>query len=304
MYKAYESTNFVDCRVNAFPSYTEYKGIQRYPPNFVFADLDASSFENSMLLRKSLDDTLRTIRLKINGSPTVLWTGNGYHVYQPIDAVILEELSQFEQFENPSSKFLRFVERYLTNEKSDPAHNPSFKSCMLRIPGSINSKCELRNNTVEIIQKWDGYRPPISLLFESFHTYLIDQKYNELKLQKRLQKRYGFNAEEPNNSVHWIEILLETPIDDYRKNTVGLILAPYLINIRGLPYDAAYEKIKDWLEKCNNKKHLDSNFDRLIKMALLIAMKKQRLPMKLATLGNKNNNLHLLLRKKLSKKSG
>ena len=304
MYKAYESANFVDCRVNAFPSYTEYKGIQRYPPNFVFADLDASSFENSMLLRKSLDDTLRTIRLKINGSPTVLWTGNGYHVYQPIDAVILEELSQFEQFENPSSKFLRFVERYLTNEKSDPAHNPSFKSCMLRIPGSTNSKCELRNNTVEIIQKWDGYRPPISLLFESFHAYLIDQKYNELKLQKRLQKRYGFNAGEPNNSVHWIEILLETPIDDYRKNTVGLILAPYLINIRGLPYDAAYEKIKDWLEKCNNKRHLDSNFDRLIKMALLIAIKKQRLPMKLATLGNKNNNLHLLLRKKLSKKSG
>ena len=304
MYKAYESANFVDCRVNAFPSYTEYKGIQRYPPNFFFADLDASSFENSMLLRKSLDDTLRTIRLKINGYPTVLWTGNGYHVYQPIDAVILEELSQFEQFENPSSKFLRFVERYLTNEKSDPAHNPSFKSCMLRIPGSTNSKCELRNNTVEIIQKWDGYRPPISLLFESFHAYLLDQKYNELKLQKRLQKRYGFNAGEPNNSVHWIEILLETPIDDYRKNTVGLILAPYLINIRGLPYDAAYEKIKDWLEKCKNKRHLDSNFDRLIKMALLIAIKKQRLPMKLATLGNKNNNLYLLLRKKLSKKSG
>ena len=304
MYKAYESANFVDCRVNAFPSYTEYKGIQRYPPNFVFADLDASSFENSMLLRKSLDDTLRTIRLKINGYPTVLWTGNGYHVYQPIDAVILEELSQFEQFENPSSKFLRFVERYLTNEKSDPAHNPSFKSCMLRIPGSTNSKCELRNNTVEIIQKWDGYRPPISLLFESFHAYLLDQKYNELKLQKRLQKRYGFNAGEPNNSVHWIEILLETPIDDYRKNTVGLILAPYLINIRDLPYDAAYEKIKDWLEKCKNKRHLDSNFDRLIKMALLIAIKKQRLPMKLATLGNKNNNLYLLLRKKLSKKSG
>ena len=149
----------------------EFKDILRTSFSLI---LDASSFENSMLLRKSLDDTLRTIRLKINGYPTVLWTGNGYHVYQPIDAVILEELSQFEQFENPSSKFLRFVERYLTNEKSDPAHNPSFKSCMLRIPGSTNSKCELRNNTVEIIQKWDGYRPPISLLFESFHAYLLD----------------------------------------------------------------------------------------------------------------------------------
>lgn len=303
MCKAYESANFVDCRVNAFPTYTEYKGIQRYPPNFIFADLDSSTFENSMLLRKSLDDTLRTIRLKINGHPTVLWTGNGYHVYQPIDAAILEELTEFEQFENPSSKFLRFAEHYLTNEKSDPAHNPSFKSCMLRIPGSTNSKCELRKNTVEIIQIWDGYRPPIILLLESFLTYLVEQKYKESKLQKRLQRRYGFRAGESNNLVKWIEILLETPIDDYRKNAVALIIAPYLINIRQLPYDTAYEKIKEWIKKCDNEKHLDSNFDRLIKTALLIAMKKQRLPMKLATLENKNNNLHLLLKKKLTEKT-
>lgn len=302
MYKAYDSSNFVDCRVNAFPTYTEYKGIQRYPPNFIFADLDSSTFENSMLLRKSLDDTLRTIRLKINGYPTVLWTGNGYHVYQPIDAVILEELKEFEQFENPSSKFLRFAEHYLTNEKSDPAHNPSFKSCMLRIPGSTNSKCELENNTVEIIQIWDGYRPPIILLLESFRTYLIEQNYKESKLQKRLQRRYGFRAGESNNLIKWIEILLETPIDDYRKNAVALILAPYLINIRRLPYDVAYEKIKEWIIKCDKEKHLDSNFDRLIKTALFIAMKKQRLPMKLVTLENKNNNLYLLLRIKLSEK--
>ena len=42
MLKEYEESKFVDCRVNAYPSYTEYKGIQRYPPNFIFADLDLS----------------------------------------------------------------------------------------------------------------------------------------------------------------------------------------------------------------------------------------------------------------------
>ena len=106
MLKAYEESNFVDSKVNAYPSYTEYKGIQRYPPNFIFADLDLSSFKDSLTLERALVATLKTIRLKINGSPTVLWTGNGYHIYQPIDAIILEEFKQFEEFEHPSQSSL------------------------------------------------------------------------------------------------------------------------------------------------------------------------------------------------------
>jgi hypothetical protein len=34
------------------------------------------------------------------------------------------------------------------------------------------------------------------------------------------------------DTIPWIEKLLQTPIDDYRKNAVSLILAPYLINIK------------------------------------------------------------------------
>jgi len=102
MLKKYEESDCVDCTVNAYPSYTEYKGIQRYPPNFIFADLDLSSFRTLEALEKALQTTLNTIRIKINGSPTALWTGNGYHIYQPIVAVILEEYEQFAQFEHPS----------------------------------------------------------------------------------------------------------------------------------------------------------------------------------------------------------
>ena len=32
-------SNFVDCRINAYPSLTNYKGIQRYIPNLLFIDL-------------------------------------------------------------------------------------------------------------------------------------------------------------------------------------------------------------------------------------------------------------------------
>jgi len=294
MIKAYEESDLFDCRVNAYPSYTEYKGIQRYPPNFIFADLDLSTFRNLEALERALQTALRIIRIKINGTPTVLWTGNGYHIYQPIDAVILEQFTQFEEFENPSLKFIRFAEFSLTGGKSDPSHNPSFKSCMIRIPGSYNSKCSPEKNEIKVYQKWDGYRPPISLLLGSFHAYLVDQKIKEMKLKKRIEKRYG-NAGYHNNSISWIETLLQTPIEDYRKNAIGLILAPYLINIKKLSYDDAFQLISVWLEKCNKLRTLSPNFSYRIRYSLNTAMRKQQLPIKLSTLEKKNKELHTLL---------
>ena len=50
--------------------------------------------------------TLKKIKEKLQGpSPTVLWTGNGYHVYQPIDAFVLEEENIFSKFDQPSKAF-------------------------------------------------------------------------------------------------------------------------------------------------------------------------------------------------------
>lgn len=49
------------------------------------------------------------------------------------------------------------------------------------------------------------------------------------------------------NTIPWIEKLLQTPIDDYKKNAVSLILAPYLINIKKLSYDGALNIINNWL---------------------------------------------------------
>ena len=102
---------------------------------------------------------------------------------------------------------------------------------MIRIPGSYNSKCSPDKNEVKVYQNWDGYRPPISLLLGSFHAFLVDQKIKEMKLKKRIEKRYVITSGQ-SNSIHWIETLLKTSIEDYRKNALALILAPYLINIK------------------------------------------------------------------------
>ena len=40
----FQDSNFIDCRINAFPSFTKYKDIQRYPPDFIFIDLDSKSY--------------------------------------------------------------------------------------------------------------------------------------------------------------------------------------------------------------------------------------------------------------------
>ena len=49
---------------------------------------------------------------------------------------------------------------------------------MLRIPHSINSK----NNSVVIIQKWDGARSDFNLLLGSFYAATINDKIKEKRI--------------------------------------------------------------------------------------------------------------------------
>ncbi len=54
----------------------------------------------------------------------------------------------------------------------------------------------------------------------------------------------------PGRASAWIEKLMFLPIDDGRHRVVNLILAPYLINVKGLEVDAAKAIIIDYIEKC------------------------------------------------------
>ena len=164
--------------------------------------------------------------------------------------LILEEFKQFEEFELPSAKFLRFAEYYLTNGQAHPSHSPSFKSCMIRIPSTYNSKYPQGKNEVKIFPKVGWLPATDEAAFDAFQAYLGDQKIKEIKLRKRIEKRFGLISDK-NHSISWIETLLQTPVDDYRKNAIGLILAPYLINIKKLPYESASTILRDWLKKCS-----------------------------------------------------
>jgi hypothetical protein len=242
-------SDFLDCRINVFPSLKE--GVT-WPPNFLFVDLDLKTFESEKSLQKVLDKTLKNIKenLDSNACPTVLFTGGGYHIYQPVYIpTALENITEFQKFDNVSVEFLRFAKNYLSNGKADKNNNPSFKSCLLRIPGSINSKY---GNKVSIVKRWNGIRSPIPREFmEEFRIYLIQKKIDEqIQRQKMMMmllksKRQNSITTSTNYYYGWIEKILQTPFPDCRKIIVDLVLAPYLINIKKLSYDESYQIIRD-----------------------------------------------------------
>jgi hypothetical protein len=311
---AFIASNYVDCRINAYPSLTDYKGIQRYKPNFIFIDLDKNNFKTSISFGNTLSNTLKNIREKLgyDTQPTILETGGGYHVYQPIYCpTALENVTEFSGFDRSSEQFLRFAKDNLSKGKADKQNYPSFKSCLLRIPGSINSKYDTK---VKIVQKWNGVRSQITREFlEEFRTYLIQKKIDEAKQRqkimllrlKRQQNNDHKNTSDIRNYYEWIDKkILANPFPDYRKIIVDLILAPYLINIKKMPYEQSYQKIREWLDKCNNLKKLDNyqNFvNYRVHHALKTALSKGIGPMslyKIKTDKRYSNNLYLLILQK------
>jgi hypothetical protein len=168
----FKAVNYLDCKINAYPKFVEWKGINRQPPNFIFIDLDQGRFK---LIDRVLDKTLKNICQRFNTAvhPTVIWSGHGYHIYLPVEAFVLEEESEFAKFGYPSRKLIQFAEYYLSDHKADPCHTKglSFKNCMIRIPGSFNSKNGTKEE-VKIIQRWNGFRPSIKpLLFRLTFTF-------------------------------------------------------------------------------------------------------------------------------------
>jgi hypothetical protein len=290
----YRTSNYEDCRINAYPSFTKYKDINRTAPTFLIMDIDLKDFASKDKLDRSLNRVLKKIETVMGGHPTVLWTGNGYHIYQPIAGFVLEETDVFAQFIEPNgkdltTKFMQFGEDFLTNKKGDRQHRPSINSCLVRIPGTINSK---NSQVVKIVQRWNGQRPAIQYLLRDFRRWLIDQKLKQYRYSKMARSPIT-NA----SKILWIEKLLQTPLDDYRKFVVWRILSPYLINIKKYSLEEASNIIKNWFDRCSQLRPLDFNPNYTIKYNINSARKNGYLPISLEKLKTENAHLYNRLAK-------
>jgi hypothetical protein len=270
----------VDVRINIF-------GVEQRNPDCLLIDLDTTTTEED---DEILADTLWTIDHRIGGTPSVYHTGRGYHIVQPIKCAVdldiaIPELKELVgPADNVSNKFLQFAERYLSNGKSDPSHNPALKSCLTRIPFSINSK---NNAQVTVIQEWDGYRPYYMQLYDIFYEELKARKKKQREQQQQIIKSrnnsfYPTGTFQIPQQYQYIEDrLLKTPIDDDRKLVVGIILSRYLINVKRLEYEKAYEIIWQWLDSCAKIKRLEpsrSYFDQEVVRYQLDLAQKNGIP--------------------------
>jgi hypothetical protein len=302
----FKESNYKDCRINAYPSFTEYHGINRTPISFLMVDLDSKDFPNQAssnkqgksVLDKILDKTLQKITESIGGNPTVLRTGNGYHIYQPVSGLILEEYETFYEFtkyfdKDLTSMFIQFAEEYFTDYAADRLHNPTVKSCLVRIPGSLNSKCLAKGEDAEvkIIKKWDNTRASIQPLLIPFKTWLIQKRIDEDLKNAKFQMTVSKN-QELINTIKWIEKgILDQPLADHRKYIIWRILSPYLLNVKKLPKEEAYSVMKDWLDKCDKIERLSFNPKTKIRDGLKGASKGY-LPISTEKLKEENRQLY------------
>jgi hypothetical protein len=212
--------DFLDCKVAAYPSFKEgfYRARQNcyiskgsgVLPDFLFIDLDKGKFNGEIaLLKQALKLTLRNINEKFHGvfRPSILHSGNGYHIYQPVQLSgsswclgFVDKFSELSKYPGPDTLFLRWAEQYLSGGNADPEHSKtlSFKNMMLRIPGSVNTKAN--NQRVRIVQQWDGHRPYINWILRDFYHYLVNKKLRPTK------KRAYAVVTQPVNSTNWSKV--------------------------------------------------------------------------------------------------
>jgi hypothetical protein len=311
----FEQANYQDCRINAYQAFmskTEERdydngiNLNLFSPNILFIDLDAKRFDSDTLLQRALKHILKNIAsLLYDVKPLVLWSGHGYHIIIPVNSKeALENFTDFTPYTTePSKEFLQFAERFLSLNKADVANSPGFKSCLLRVPYTFNSKCvdEGIEAEVKIIQQWDSSKrlPDIDHLLIEFQTFLVDKKLKEEMKENGCCVKFDISVISTTNILSYAERLLNMSIVDYRKFAISLILAPYFVNIQHLSDTEASCKVKEWLLMCDKVKNLEPSvayFDDYTRKALVRARNSGIKSLRLETLKVKNNALYEMLR--------
>lgn len=77
----FRESNFLDCRINAYPDSTGFGGLNRQAPNFIFIDIDRATFDTDKKFKLAVSNTCTNIKEILGGYPTILSTVNGVHIF-------------------------------------------------------------------------------------------------------------------------------------------------------------------------------------------------------------------------------
>lgn len=292
----------------------------KHTPDHLFIDLDRASFDSDEKLESALQTTLINIKENIRGYPeknvNVIWSGNGYHVHVPLQwKTAIDNMPEFANFQNQdlATRFLRWAERELIEGMADQHHNPSIKSCLFRVPGTVNSKAKNAglDPLVKVVQesnwKLSRHLPDFNFKINEvnndflmkFHSHLVQEVIDD-KVEK-LERRHKISTGLLKNvsSIDWIDRLLQTGVEDNRKNLLFWVLAPYLITVRGLDYKKAYSILDSWLENCDQVKKLEPDrtaFRYRLRYCLDTTEDQERKPIKYETFKQYYPNVYKTLK--------
>jgi hypothetical protein len=124
---------------------------------------------------------------------------------------------------------------------------------------------------------------------ESFSTK-IEEEYQRMvetgviRKRKRRAARYG-----------WIEEVMKTPVADGRHRLLWLIIAPYLVNVKGLDLDEAREKALTFMRECDKVKKMEGNLEGLVNYYVDYAARKRLKPLSKTTLEEKYPHLYSII---------
>lgn len=191
-------SDFKGCKINGYPFFEKADNVNKLSPSFLFIELDLSLCNVCKYPKRKLDYILKQTLIKIeketHGNPTVLWTGDGYHIYLPIrfssskdnekyPFKFVDLCNEFTPYVDSdlTSEFMRFASEYFTNDHQQKgpkqSNNASVTSCFITVPETISIK---DNFKVKIIQKWDGKVTSVNSIAQGFLDNLT-QRRSELK---------------------------------------------------------------------------------------------------------------------------
>lgn len=220
----FNQAKLLDCRISAFSKYE----IEHIVPNQIFTDLDNI---------EALDEVLQKYVTTLNAKPSVIFTGNGFALLQPINMNSWKDITQYGKTGEELAKlFLQYSSRLLSNNKCDSGNHPSLRSCLIRVPASINSK---NGNQVRVYSNWNKRRVDIQCI--PFKEYL-----EKIALKERQKRRIirDFQSKE----IPHIERLLQRKFTDCRKRLCNLIILPYLINIKRIPIEQVISNVYSYFD--------------------------------------------------------
>ncbi len=303
---SFARADYKECRLGGYP-YDPTDKLQQ-TPTLLFIDIDT-------LEKSALNKALRRMRQHlVISQPTIIMSGRGYHIIQPLDvkkffdtpapAWFLEAQKKgWRGFKNGvTNEFLKWAEEFLSGKKADVSHTPTIKSFLLRPPGTINAKWD---KEVTVVQAWDGKKPPIDLLLGEFYSAKL-REYNEHAKRfsnSRNPTLTEFTTVAGNYYDSYIPIILETSLPDWREHILSLEIIPYLSTVKQLADEQVYQIAEDWLQRCDKVSPLRFDYS-IIWNKIRYTKSGKRVPMGKAKLLQemfvKSPEAHLILQPKLS----